>query len=252
MIRGLYSAANGLMAAEQRHEVIANNMANAATAGYKRQVPVQMGFDQIFSATAKRPYFFNADSSPGGGAKVVETFPDYTMGPLRTTGNHLNMALQGPGFFVVDTPDGARFTRSGDFTRSSDGYLVTPQGYRVQSLTGQPIAVDGAEVTIATDGTVTVDGRLAGRLRLVEFETPERLLRTGDSLYQATPEVERAMAEAAGTLVEQGQVEMSNVQLPNEMINMMLGLRAYEANQRVIRAADDTMSRLIEQVGMPS
>ncbi len=251
MIRGLYSAASGMIAIEKRQSVISNNIANASTPGFKRQAPVQLGFYEVFTNTPRHAYYFNRDSAPGGGTKFVETYSDTSMGMLRATDNPLNAALLGPGYFVVDTPEGERFTRSGDFTRSAEGYLITASGHPVQSVTGGPISVDGASIAIGSDGTVQVDGLPAGQIRLVEFTSPERLTRDGKNFYAASEEVLRQSSPATETTIEQKQLEMSNVHLPNEMINLMLGMRAYEANQRVISALDGTMGRLIEQVGMP-
>jgi len=252
MIRGLYSAASGMVAIEQRQSAISNNIANASTPGFKRQAPVQLGFYEVFTDSPRRPYYFNQDSAPGGGTKFVETYTDTTLGMMRSTDNPLHAGLLGPGYFVVDTPEGERYTRSGDFTRSPEGYLVTATGDPVQSVTGGPISVDGASIAVGPDGTVEVDGLAAGKIRLIEFSAPERLTRTGMNEYSASGEVLRQSSVAANTTVQQKQLEMSNVQLPNEMINLMLGMRAYEANQRVITAVDGTMGRLIEQVGMPS
>lgn len=250
MIQGLYTAAGGMLAVEDRQFSIANNIANAATTGYKRQSPVQLGFYEVFSAKMKRPFHFDAEAAPAGGVKVVETFPDLSGGVLRSTENPLHVALQGPGYFTVDTQNGPRYTRAGDFTTDHMGNLATQEGYPVQSLSGQPISVQGGTVNIDREGRVAVDGAPAGQIRVVEFEAPHRLIREGDSLYAASDQVAQGMA-AANTTVEHKQLEMSNVNLPREMTMMLLGLRAYEANQRVIQAFDSTMGRLIESVGMP-
>jgi len=241
-----------MLAVEARQEAIANNIANASTAGYKRSEPVTLGFYEIFSGARRTPAFFDADAAPGGGLKIVETSPDLSAGTLQTTENPFSMALQGPGYFTVDTPAGERYTRAGSFTLDRDGGLVTQEGYPVQSTTGQPIDARGGKVVVSTDGTVRVDGVVRGQVRVVEFEDPRRLTRTGDSLFSASEAVLATRRAANATQVQGNATEMSNVNLPREMTSMMLGLRAYEANQRSIQAIDSTMSRLIEQVGMPS
>lgn len=248
MIPGLYSAATGMMAEESRQAVIANNVANAATPGYKRQAPVTLGFKMVFSKAMRSPFYWEAQTAPGGGVKMVETYPNLGTGPLSETGNPLNVALSGPGFISVQTPRGERFTRSGDFTIDADGQLATAEGYKVQSVEGTPIGVRGARVTIGTDGVVTVDGAPAGTIRLMEFEKPERLVREGNNLYLASPEVLARSARAVDTETRQSYLEMSNVNLPSEMIQMIAGSRIYEANQRVIQAFDTTIGQLIEQV----
>ncbi|MBI1319543.1 MAG: flagellar basal-body rod protein FlgF [Candidatus Hydrogenedens sp.] len=252
MIQGLYTAAGGMLAVEKRQEAIANNIANAATPGYKRAQPVQLGFYQVFQTAMRRPAWHRADTAPSGGVKLVDTYPSLQSGILQDTGNDMNLALQGPGFFVVDTPAGERYTRAGSFTIDPDGHLATGDGFKVQSASGQPLAIGSGSFNVGEDGTITVDGEPAGRIRMVEFAQPYRLQHEGGNLLRASQEVEQQRAESADTRLVQGRLEMSNVSLPQEMGGMMLGLRAYEANQRVITTIDETMGRLIDQVGMPT
>lgn len=252
MIQGLYAAASGMVSIEERQSITANNIANAATPGFKRHQGVQLGFYQTFRESMRRPGIHNLEAAPGGGVKTVESFSNLESGVLRNTGNPLNAAIQGPGYFVVDTPRGDRFTRSGDFAIDIEGHLSTPGGFKVQAEGGGPIDVRGGVVNVDQGGVVTVDGIPAGRMRVVEFESPERLLREGDSLYSATEAVRQQMTEGANSTVQQANLEMSNVNLPQEMTGMILGLRAYEANQKVIQTMDSTIGRLIDQVAMPS
>jgi len=252
MIQGLYAAASGMLAVEARQDTIANNIANASTVGYRREAPVQLGFYQVFSEILRRPVHFNLEPAPAGGVKLVETFTNALEGILQTTDNPLHMALRGPGYFAVDTPNGERYTRAGDFTVDADGPLATRDGYKVASTTGTPIDARGGVMNVDREGRVRIDGVAAGQIRIIEFETPERLLREGDNLYRASEEVLQRSAVATGTTVEHKQLELSNTSLPLEMTQLMLGLRAYEANQRVIQAIDGTVERLINQVGMPA
>ncbi|MBI3117608.1 MAG: flagellar hook-basal body protein [Candidatus Hydrogenedentes bacterium] len=251
MLQGLYTAATGMMAVEARQDIIANNITNAGTPGFKRHTPVQMGFYEVFVNQMRTPAFFNQDTAPGGGVKLLESFPNLAGGALVTTANPLNVGLQGPGFIAVATERGDRYTRNGEFTIDANGDLATATGYKVQGAGGGPIAVGGGLAEIAPDGSVTVNGAIAGQIRLVEFEQPARLLREGDNLFAASDAVRQGMTPATKTQVAPEQLEMSNVSIPQEMVNMMLGMRAYEANQRVIQAFDSTLERLIEQVGTP-
>ncbi len=248
MISGLYSAASGMMAEESRQAIIANNVANASTPGYKRQAPVTLGFKAVFSKTMRSPFYWDTQAAPGGGSKMVESYPNLATGSLNETGNPLNVALNGPGFIGVNTPRGDRFTRSGDFTINSEGNLATSEGYTVQSVEGTPISVRGSRVTIGDDGGVVVDGIRSATIRLVEFEKPERLVREGSNLYVASDEILAKSAKAADTQTRQSYLEMSNVNVPSEMIQMITGSRIYEANQRVIQAFDTTIGQLIEQI----
>jgi len=252
MIQGLYAAASGMIALESRQDVISNNIANVSTTGYKRQEPVQLGFYQVFSETLRRPFLLNQEPGPGGGVKMLETFPNLTGGMLQPTDNPMHMALQGPGYFVVATDAGERYTRAGAFVVDADGHLATADGHKVQRAEGGPVDVRGGRVNVDREGNVTVNGVPAGRLQLAEFETPTRLERDGDSLYRASEEVLGQRRDAEETAVEHQHLELSNVNLPHELSSMILGMRAYEANQRVIQAIDDTMGRLIDQVGFPT
>lgn len=248
MISGLYTAASGMIAVEQRQDIISNNLANISTPGYKRLQPVQLGFYEVLSQKGLNPFYFNREAAPAGGVKGVESFTNLSSGSLRITEDPLSLAVRGPGYIVVNTPQGDRYTRNGQFTIDADGHLATAEGYKVASLTGDPIAVAGEKVTVTQEGTVMVDGLNAGQIQLVEFQNPIRLEREGDNIYRASDAVLGQSAAAADTTLAQGAIELSNVQLALEMSSMMLGLRAYEANQKVIQAIDASTSRLIDQV----
>jgi flagellar basal-body rod protein FlgF len=240
-----------MLAMEKRQEVVANNIANASTPGYRRQQAVNKGFDTLFFARMRHPFWANRVPGPGGGLQLVETFTDAAPGPVTTTGNPLDVALEGPGFLAVDTPAGERYTRSGSFTVNTEGLLVTHDGHPVLNDAGGTIAVRGGAVQITGDGTVIVDNQPAGTLRMVEFEDIHFLSREGDNLYAVPEAFADRMAPAENTRVSASALEYSNVQLPYEMIQMTLGMRLYEANQRSLQTIDQTMGAIIEQVGMP-
>lgn len=252
MIQGLYAAANGMMAVEDRQAVIANNIANATTTGFKRQLAVQKGFYQAFFGEARNAMRLDLEIAPGGGVKTIETFSNFGNGTVRSTGNPLDLALIGPGFIRVETPDGIQFTRSGRLSVGESGNLVTAHGYNVLGADDLPIDVSGGLVKIDGSGIVTVNEELRGQISIVEFEDPHALGRVGYTLYRASQAVMDAAVPAENTTVAVASLEGSNVQLPAEMANMMMALRAYAANQRVIAAIDETVSRLINQVGAPS
>lgn len=252
MIKGLYSAASGMVAMEARMDVVANNVANAATPGFRRQRDVQVGFHDLFFKQLQNAAVLNTVRGPGGGTRFIATYTDTEPGPLTVTGDPLHVALQGPAYIGVTTPQGERFTRSGAFTVDADGELATPDGYKVQGAGGGPVFIGEGPVTIDALGTVSVNGEPAGQLRLVEFEDPRLLVRTGQSLYAASEDALDRSAPAVATQVVQKSLEQSNVQAPRELLDMTLALRAYQANERVISAVDSTVSRLIDQVATPS
>jgi len=249
MIPGLYSAASGLASLEARQDVIANNIANAATAGFKRQNPIVIGFDEVFSQKLVSPTLFDLEDAPGGGLKPLQTYTDLAQGVTAVNGNPLNVALNGPGYFSVTTPNGERFTRDGSFKTSANGMLVTASGHLVSGEGGGPIDVSGGKAEITKTGDVTVNGLPIGRVEIIEFAEPRGLQREGSNLFFATDDVLESARPAENTDLIAGAVELSNVKMPVEMAQMLLGLRAYAANQQVIDTMSQSMSRLIDQVG---
>lgn len=247
----LFAAANGMRTLEERQAVVANNVANASTPGFRRQHSIAKGFHSIFMNSRGTVTRYNREDAPGGGVKGIETFTDVTPGPIQKTGNPLDMALIGPGYFALDTPDGERFTRSGRFMIDPQGMLINERGYRVQSAAGGPLEVQGGVIEIGPDGSVFSNGAPVGQIRVVEFEDVHMLARQGDSMFMASEAALQRSAVAANTTIEPEALEASNVQIPLEVASMTIALRAYQANQLIISATDETTGRMIEQVGMP-
>ena len=188
MIQGMYAAANGMMAVEDRQAVIANNIANASTPGFKRQLAVQKGFYQSFFGNPLSVRQFDLEVAPGGGLKTIETFSNYANGIASPTGNPLDVALIGPGFMRVETPDGERFTRSGRLSVGDGEQLVTLGGYNVLDIEGLPIDVSGGSVKIDGVGNVSVNDEFRAQMSLIEFADPHALQRVGYTLYLASQE----------------------------------------------------------------
>lgn len=251
MIQALYAAASGMMAVEDQQSVLANNIVNASTPGFKRQNAVTEGFYSLLLEKMHNPAFLDAQNRPGGGLRLQRTYTDFADGMLATTGDPLNIALVGPGFIRVETPQGERFTRDGRFTLNGQSQLTTIEGHPVLSPNRLPITVPEGRLEFDSDGNVLVNGQVAARLDLVEFDNAGALMREGNSLYNAPPAALDTARRAEATRVVSGALELSNVQIPTEMAQMMVGLRAYGAYQRVINSTDETMGRLIEQVAMP-
>lgn len=245
MVTGLYAAGVGMLALEQKQDVLANNIANAATPGFKRQQAVDKGFYQLLYRKARNPFWANRVNGPGGGLNTTETYTDFKSGPLEQTGDPLNVALIGPGFLSVQTPQGVRYTRDGHLSIDPQGRITTSDGFLVQGQGGQPITADGTTVEIGDGGAVMVDGEQAGTLALTEFNDGRLLERAGYNLWRATDAAQGQ--PAAQTAVAGGMLEASNVQTPYEMVNMINVSRAYEANQRVLTSIDTTMQSLIER-----
>ncbi|MCC6142583.1 MAG: flagellar hook-basal body protein [Candidatus Hydrogenedentes bacterium] len=251
MIQGLYAAATGLRALEQRQEISATNIANASTVGFRRQAPVQMGFYQLISQHPRSGAYFSSHAGPGGGAVLQGSTTIAESGNIVSTGDPFNVALVGPGFLVVNPPEGERYTRAGAFTMDIEGHLTTAEGFKVLGAAGDPIDVRGGSMEIDGQGRITIDGVPTGQLQLVEFEDPARLVPAGRNLLRVPEGQDLPTTAATTTTAQQKYLESSNVNVPQEMVEMMLGLRAYEANHRALLASDETLSRLIDQVAQP-
>lgn len=242
MIKGIYTAASGMLAESIRTDVTANNLANAATTGFKKDIAVNQAFNELL---IKR---INDDPEQiigriGTGAEVAEISSDHSQGALRYTGNMLDIAVAGKGFIAVNTPAGLRYTRAGNFFINSNAELVTGNGHQVMGDNGR-IVVDG-QVNIDPTGVVTVDGVAVNRLRFVEFVNEQQLVKEGESLFNANGAAELA---ASGQL-HQGALEMSNVNAVGEMVNLISGYRAYEINAKSIQTHDQLLEKAANEVG---
>ena len=232
MIRGLYSAASALNAATLNQEMVADNLANVSVPGYRRS---GLQFESIqadanAAATA---------SDRLSGIQVPKTFTNFEVGPFQHTGNPLDLALSPNVYFVLDGPNGPVYTRNGSFERNAQGDLQTVSGLSVRSSGGRiTIPADASEISIGKDGTVKADNAEIGRLQLAEFQDPSGLQRVGTTLFEGP----QGPAPAPGTFkVEQGYREGSNVKVVTEMINMILGMRFYEAAERAMRSLGDAV-----------
>jgi flagellar basal-body rod protein FlgF len=250
MSGSIYLAASGAMLEQMRLEVLANNIANVNTPGFKQDLP-------IFRVSESSP----ESSAPSGGdvsairqeilpyASPFEYWTDFSTGPLKNTGNPLDLALVGDGFFVVRTPEGERYTRQGSFRLNDEGILCTQDGYPVLGQGGD-IAIDGQQITVGQDGTIEVDGQQVATLRLVNFSAPESLQKAGNSLFvNAAESGINPEIEATGIQVDQGFVELSNVNAIRAMTDMIECLRVSESYQKVIRSADEATAKTINEVG---
>lgn len=238
-----------MLAIEDRQAVHANNIANASTPGFKRQLAVQRGYYEGYSPLGDRPFRFDRLRAPGGGIKMIETFSNYGNGVVTNTGNAMDIALIGPGFLRIQNDVGERFTRTGRLAIGDGGQLITTEGHLVLDINDEPIDVSGGAISFDEAGNVLVNGEVRGTLGLYEFEDPHALQREGYTLFRADEGVFEAALPAENTRVAAQSIENSNVQLPVEMIGMLAALRAYAANQRVIQSVNETVGRMINQVG---
>lgn len=246
MIRGLYAAASGMITGVLRQELIAHDIANANTPGYKQATlsPFRATLLNLRRLSTTQVGVGTPEvGSLGTGIYPAPVDIDFTQGPLRETRRALDVAMEGEGFFQVQTPEGPRFTRDGRFHRDVDGNLVTTRGYPVLDADGQPIQLPEGEVTIRRDGVISVDGEEVGGLGV--FQPPlESLERSGDILFAST--AEEAPPLVADVRVQQGFLENSNMDAAATMVEMMLVARSYEASQRLVQLQDQVLARTID------
>ncbi len=255
MIRSLRTSALGMAAQQLTLDVIANNLANVNTTGFKRSsVEFQdILYETIVSGAGEGGQGFQKPSEiqVGHGNRAVSTFRTFAQGAIAETGNPLDLAIDGDGFFQVQKPDGGfGYTRDGAFRLNADGFIVTTTGLRLGSELSLPSDTDS--INIGQDGIVSVllSGDSApeeiGRLELVRFVNPAGLEAIGGNLYVETvasgaPTVGFAGEESFGRVI-QGFLEKSNVDVVQEMINMIVAQRAYEINSKAVKTADEMLA----------
>lgn len=257
MIRSLWISKTGLDAQQTQMDVIANNLANVSTNGFKRSRAV---FEDLLYQTLRQPGAQSSQQTQlpsglqiGTGVRPVATERVFTQGNLQQTGNSKDVAIQGKGFFQVLMPDGTMaFTRDGSFQSDAQGQMVTSSGYQIQpNIT---IPVNALSITIGRDGTVSVTQPgiavpvEVGTLQLATFINPVGLQSVGENLFVETassgpPNFNAPGIDGAG-LLNQGYVETSNVNVVEELVNMIQTQRAYEINSKSIQTSDQMLQRL--------
>ena len=253
MLRAFSTAATGMTAQQMMVDVVANNLANINTTGFKRS---QIDFQDLVYIKMKESgtEVSSGIVSPSGmeigsGVRAASTVKVFTAGELQNTGRNLDIAITGDGFLQVSMPDGAtKYTRDGALQKGPDGQLVTTTGYRIEPAI--TIATDAISVDIGKDGGVNVtdsSGTLSvvGTIQLARFPNPSGLSSEGDNLLAET---EASGTPTTGTpgengfsTIQSGFLEKSNVQMVTELVNLITAQRAYEINSRAIKAGDDML-----------
>jgi flagellar basal-body rod protein FlgG len=254
MMRSLFTGATGMEAQKLNIDVIANNLANVNTAGFKRS---RADFQDLLYQDAKEPGAASAEGLqvPSGiqvglGVRPVAVQKIFSQGDFASTGNPLDLVIEGDGFFQVPKPDGEMaYTRSGAFKLDSEGRIVNSDGYPLDPAITIP--TNATSITVGTDGKVTVTqaGNSApsevGRLTLARFSNPAGLKAIGRNLFTATDSSGEAVTANPGVdgmgTVSQGFIEMSNVNVVEEMVNMIVSQRAYEINSKTVQASDEML-----------
>jgi flagellar basal-body rod protein FlgG len=243
MLSALYTAASGLMAQTAKMEVLSQNLANSGTPGFKGE------FMLVEGGIKAGPQSAFLKEGPLPGAQPVRTgrrVTDFARGLIRQTENPLDLAISGPGYFVVETPRGVRYTRAGNFAIDAKGYLETLEGHRLQGMKGA-IRIPDGRFSVDTSGRILVGGQEVDRLRIVNPD-PTTLLREGGSLFALKP-IAGQPPLAEGVEIRQGFLEGSNVDPVASLVQIMASLRASEAYQKVIHALDLTLGQAANDLG---
>ena len=255
MLRALYSAAAGMESQQVNLDVISNNLANVNTTGFKKS---KAEFQELLYQTTRAPGAAQGAGNElptgiqiGQGSRLVATSRIFTTGDLTQTGEKLDVAVSGDGFFEVQLSDGSRaYTRDGAFKTKSDGTIVTSDGLPLQGGF-QAVPAGTQNITIASNGEVTYSGANGDetnfRVQLVRFNNPAGLSSLGSNLFKettasGTPELGNPGENGFGTL-NQFYLEKSNVKVVEEMVNLILAQRAYEVNSKAVQAADEMMQQ---------
>jgi len=254
MIRSLWTASSGMYAQMQNIDIISNNLANVNTSGFKKS---RADFQDLLYETINQPGAPSSGTTElptgiqaGHGTRLVSTQKLFSQGDYQNTGNELDIAIEGDGFFKVLQPNGQEaYTRAGAFKPDRDGRIVNPEGYALDP--GRTIPADARSVTIGQDGTVSVlvagqaQPTTIGSIELTRFVNPAGLMSIGRNLYVATAasgnETTGTPGEDGFGTLAQGFLEMSNVSVIDEMVNMITAQRAYEINSKAVQTADDML-----------
>lgn len=254
MVKGLYTAYTGLIQQQNRLDVITNNLANSDTTGYKKEGATTVGFDEVLAVKIKdgsEAYINRGIGTMSMGAKIGETYTDYSQGAFRVTDNTYDVALDGQGFFAVSFTNkqgetSTKYTRDGSFTLNKEGYLVTKDGDFVLGRNGR-IQIDTLlDTKIDEFGNISQNGTVIDQLRIVDFADYNYLAKYGENMYDM---VEGGTMQEADCRVEQGALEMSNMNIVSEMVDMIAITRNFESNQKMIQSIDGTLDKAVNQVG---
>lgn len=264
MVKGLYTGFTGMVNEQKRMDVTANNLANAATTGYKKEGMVNQSFDRELAIKIKDTSAYRLPQRIGGihlGVKVGETYTDWAQGSYQVTDRPTDLAIAGDGFFAISftSKNGAtsiKYTRDGAFTVDNEGYLRTSDGDYVLNQAGAMTSNANAanyvridpnqEFVVNQQGFIFQNDQIVGQIGVVDVADYNYISKYGENLYDLT---EGGQIVAANASVEQGCLEASNVNVIDEMVQMITIARAYEAGQKMIQTVDATLDKAVNSVG---
>lgn len=241
MIQGLTLGVQGMTPLIQKQDQIANNLANINTTGYKQSGLFISSFEKYLTNDEHKP-FANREIKPDN------VYVDFSEGPMKKSGNDLDMLIKGSGFFTVMTQNGVRYTRNGNFSINADGFLITNDGSKVFGNNGF-IRLNGkGSVKINSSGEILQGNVTKDFLRISDFKKPYKLLRDGNSNFK--PQLpNNPVIPSAGFVIKQGFLEGSNANPIQNMVQMIRAVRNFEADQRAIQSQDQTLDKAVNSVG---
>lgn len=253
MIKGLYTAATAMNVQMTRMDLVSNDLANVNTTGYKKDFAVISSFEEELLYRMKDIENNKPNNKPIGyispGARVEDIYTQFTQASFMETGDLNNFAIDGEGFFQVQTPNGLRYTRDGSFSVNKAGSLVTKEGYAVMGENGpielgQEFLSSNTDMVVGRLGNIRVGLDNIDKLVVVNFEEPQALLKQGDNLYISEEE-----GIPINSQIYQGYLEVSNVNAVEAMVDMITISRAYEMNQKMIQVHDQLLGKAVNEIG---
>lgn len=246
MNRGLYIASSGMIAQRTKMDVITNNLANVDTIGYKTDDLIKRSFGDMM---LQRYNGINGADGVmtvgplGMGKHIDETVTYFTEGSYEETGETTDISVFGDGFFVVNTPQGDRYTRAGNFMVNSEGVLVNADGHFVMSTDNQRITVGSKDFVVDSNANITVAGEQVATIAVVDFADRGALAKEGSNLFTGA-----GAAPSENFALRQGFIETSNVDTAREVATMIMTNRAFEANQRIVKMFDESIAKTVNEI----
>lgn len=251
MLRGLYTSYTGMLNEQYRMDIMANNLANADTTGFKKEGSTSQAYSEVMAVKIKdlteNPNTPRRLGNMSLGVKIGETFTDFSQGSLRDTGNTYDIALGGNGFFNIEFTSksgetSTKYTRDGGFTITKEGYLVTKDGDYVLGENGRiQLSTTAGSTVFDRNGDIYQDDRLVASLKISDFEDTDYLTHYGETMWDTKEGAVEIDVEDPD--VRQGYLEMSNANVVKEMVNMITISRQYESNQKMLTTFDETLEK---------
>lgn len=258
MVKGIYTAATGMINEQRRVDVLANNLANASSTGFKAEGSTSETFKEVFA------YKIKDNSEPGTarrlgtmnpGVKIGETYTDWSQGAFHTTNNDYDMCISGDGFFTIEFTNkkgetSTMYTRDGSFKLNPDNELVNSNGDYVLDTKGKHIKLKPlTDMVMDVNGVIYQDGQEIAQLKITDFKDYNYLSKYGETYYEAVEGAEELKPEEITATVYNGMLESANIQVAKEMVNLINYQRAYETNQKMISAQDETLQIAVNDLG---